>query len=362
MKSAHNSYINSQHFLKAFARLPGATVGVDDLSIFYRQFAALMSAGIPLFQALATLEGTTANRKLKDVIKDCRWRLEKGTPLAAAFEAHPDIFSRPQIEMIRAAEAGGILDRTLGKIADYVEREWRQRQEIRRRMYFPILNIIAAVMILGFSRRGPALTLLVTGGIDGSYSIADYLRDTIGFALLCIVLVTLAFKIFRFFLDKRPPWRENVDRLKLYIPVIGKTIRCFTLARFGWTFAALFESGLSIVTGLKLAGEASGNTFIRNAAYRCESDIKKGVPLSRALQEQGISSPVILSMLQTGETSGTIDRMMQKAAEYLQNEGEVSADRNVRLFTTLIYLFVGVTIALYIIRFWSGYYQRLGGT
>jgi type IV pilus assembly protein PilC len=351
-----------QHFLKAIPGLVGFAVGVDDLSIFYRQFAALMSAGIPLIQALATLEGTIPNRRLKEVIKDCRQQLEKGTPLAAAFEAHPDIFTTAQIEMIRAAEAGGVLDRTLAKTADYVEREWRQQQEIRRRMFFPMINTIAAIMIIGFSRRAPALTLVVTGGIDGSYSVGNYLRDTIGFALFCIVLVVITFKIFRLFLDTRPPWQEGVDRLKLHIPVLGNTIRCFTLARFGWTFAALFESGVPIVAGLKLAGQASGNTFIRNAAYRCESDIKKGVPLSQALQKQGISSPIILSMLRTGETSGTIDRMMQKAAEYLQNEGEVSADRNVRLFTTLLYLGVGITIALYIIRFWAGYFQQLGGS
>lgn len=337
-------------------------VPLKALAVFFRQLATLINAGIPLYQALTTLEHQTKNAKLQGILRDGHRHVLEGGRLSEVLERYNWVFSPLQIEMIRAAEHGGMMDQMLSRVADYLEQEIELRRLISRLTLYPKLTLLVALMVLGKScfldtqtLFVPAVARLVLGGMGkDQYTAIDYFWDTLGFlaiASLCVFVVIAAFRVTLF---QSEPARVALERFKQAIPGLGTVSRQFALAKFGRAFGALYAGGLPLSTAITVAGEASGSRVLARAAGRAVRASERGAPLSQAFRETGAFPPMVLDMLHTGEQTGNLDAMMNKVAEYLEGEAEARAHLYSNIFAVAVGLAVAMMVGFAIIRFYMG--------
>ena len=348
-----------QIFFETFVYPVSSGVPLKELIVFYRQFATMINAGIPLYQSLATLEGQAKNRKLRQILSECQRQVERGGKLSEVLEAHPWVFSELQIEMIKAAEHGGMLDRMLLKIADYLEQEMELRRLISRVTLYPKIVVFTALLILGkgfFLDLMPAIAKLIVGSFFGmgSYGLWEYLNDTV-FFIAAIALVIFGIVAFcRIVLFQSDAARETYERFKMSIPAIGPAVRGLALAKFGRAFGAMYSAGLPLNAAVRVAGRASGNAIIARATARIIDSVERGGSISQAFRETGVFPKLVTDMLHTGEQTGNMDAMMEKAAEYLENEASARAHLNAHIFATVVYLIVAILVAFAVVSFYAG--------
>ncbi len=346
----------------------GATL--KDLAPFYRQFAALINAGLPLYQSLAALEASTKNARLKEIARAGMLRVQSGGRFSETMAEWPWIFSPMQVEMVRAAEQGGMLDSVLRQIGDYVEHDLEIRRLVGRETLYPKLVLFVAIMILGrsgFAGGQMAVVKLVLGGMGkDAYTAVDYFWDTLGFLLLVLGAIFGAVAIFRLFLFNVSGVRESCDRVKLSVPVVGKLIKMFAVARFARTFAALYRGGFATGSALEIAGSASGNAVLATAGRRAAERVNQGSTTSGALRESGLFDPLVLNMFQTGETSGGMDGMVDKVADYYEAEARAKSHQASIIFGVVVFLLLAMMIASQIFQQYgalgNGYQRELNNS
>jgi type II secretory pathway component PulF len=343
-----------QRFLETMIYPVYAGVVFKEMPPFFRQFSTLISAGIPLYQALAALEANTKNGKLKEICREGQKQVLAGGKFSDVMAAYPWIFQPVQIELVRASEQGGMLDRVLVQLAEYSEHELEIRRIIRRETFYPKAVLFVALMIFGSSIVGSgemAIVRLVLGDLSGM----GYLANTLGFGLVMLFPILALVAICRLFLFNVSGVQEIYDRIKLTLPGIGKVVRLFALARFTRTFAALYKGGFSVGTCLQLSGDASGNAVIARAAHRAIATAEQGGLASQALATSGAFPPMALDMLRTGEMTGNMDTMLDKVGDYFEDEGKLKAHQAAILFGVIVFLIVALLVATKVIQFYTGF-------
>ncbi len=354
----------SRRFAENFIYPVSSGVPLKDLAVFYRQFATMINAGIPLYQALVTLEGQARNPRLAGILRDCQKQVQEGGRLSEVFAAYPWVFSELQIEMIRAAEHGGLLDQMLLRIADYLEQEMALRRLISGLTLYPKIVAISALFILGgrfFMDGIPAFSKLIIGAMGKmDYGIVDYLKDTVLLLIIGGLVVFGCVAFCRIFLFQSDSARESYERFKMSLPGIGTVARGFALAKFGRAFGAMYAGGLPLNTAIRVGGNASGSKMIGRATARAILATERGAGLAEAFRETGVFPYLVIDMLHTGEQSGNVDAMMTKVAEYLENEAESRARLYSHIFATAVYLTVAILVGVAVIRFYMGYAGGMG--
>jgi type IV pilus assembly protein PilC len=348
-----------QQFKETFIYPVSSGVPLKDLAIFYRQFATMINAGIPLFQSLATLETQTKNPQLAGILRDCQRQVGAGGKLSDVFSNYSWVFSELQIEMIRAAEHGGMLQDMLLRLSGYLEQELALRRMISRLTLYPKIVIFVAWYLLGvkfFIDATPAFSKLIIGMMksDFNYSFLDYLKETF---FPMIILGVIAFGIVAFcriVLFQSESAQESYERFKLAIPGLGSVIKKFALAKFGRAFGAMYAAGLPLNTAIRTSGNASGSKVISRAIQRILTSTERGAVLSQAFRETGVFPPIVVDMLHTGEQTGNIDTMMDKVAEYLEGDAESKAHQYSHIFAAAVFLVVAIAIGYALIKFYGG--------
>jgi type II secretory pathway component PulF len=338
-------------------------VVVKDLAPFYRQFATLVSAGLPIYQALVALEGNTTNAKLKEVARAGQLQVQSGGKFSDVLAAWPWVFKPVEVELIRAAEHGGMLEQVLKQIADYVEHDWEIRRLVSRETMYPKIVLFVALMILGypgFMGQTMAFVKLVLGGMGNAqgkdYTLLQYLLDTLGFGILCIALFVIPLAIFRLFLFNVKGVREGYDTFKNAVPGFGGLAKMFAVARFSRTLAALYRGGFGMSHALQIAGDASGNAVLRGAVQRAIPHAERGGLVSESLRSSGFFSPMSIDMFRTGETAGRLDEMLDRMADFYEAEGKLKTRQAALIFGTAVFLLVAILVAVQVISFWTGHY------
>ena len=331
-------------------------VPLKDLAQFYRQFATMIQAGIPLYQSLTTLVNQTRNPRLKEILIACDKQVASGGKLSDVFQHYNWVFSELQIEMIRAAEYGGGLDSMLLRIAGYLEQEMAFRNMIKRVTLYPKIVVFAAIMILGksfFTTLMPAFSMLIIGGMGkAEYSVMNYLSDTVFFILIVGLIVFGIVAFCRIVLFQNEATQEKYEQLKFRTPLVGKVSRGFALAKFGRAFGAMYEAGLPMSAAIRIGGNASGSKMIARACRKAVLATEKGAVLSDSLRSTGVFPHMVLDMLHTGEQTGNVDAMMNKVADYLEADAEARAYQSAHIFAAMIGLFVGAAVGYAVIRFY----------
>jgi type II secretory pathway component PulF len=276
--------------------------------------------------------------------------VDRGGRLSEAFREFPAIFTPLQIAMIEAAEAGGMMDVMMNRLAEYLEREYEIRLQIKRKTLYPKLLLLAAVFI------PPIATLLFQGPVA-------YLRVTAGVVLPILLAYGALYVLFRY-LFKFAGFRALYDDVKLALPVTGPLVRKLTVGKLTRGLAALYGAGLSVSAALGRAAAACGNARFARSMERVTPMLERGESLSAALASTRLFSPMVLGMVQTGEHTGEMEQMLNKISEYQEGEAQHALNQLITVMGVGVFLLVALVIANKILGFWSSYaggIQQLGG-
>lgn len=330
------------------------------ITVFSRQFATMINSGLALLKALYILENQTQNVRLRAVIGAVRSDVESGTSLSDALEKHPNVFSRLYVSMVRAGEAGGILDETLTRVASQLEAEDSLKRQVRSAMVYPLLIAAFAVLVLTamimfiipiFSKMyadlGSKLPLLTRIMV----AISDTMRSLWGFLIIALFAGAI-YGLIR--LKRTDKGTAAWDRTKLQIPMgIGEIIRKLAMARFSRTLATLVSSGVPILQAIEITGETAGNTVVSNAMAGVKQSVKEGRPMSEPLSQVSVFPPMVTQMIAVGEETGAVDTMLLKIAEFYEDEVKASVKALTSILEPIMMIGVGglvgvIVIALYL--------------
>jgi type IV pilus assembly protein PilC len=328
------------------------TVKETDLVLFTRQLATMIEAGISLVQALTALyeqSDPKRQRSLRHVISDVIARVQGGETLNESIAKHPRVFNRLFVSMVKAGEAGGLLAEILDRLAGFLEASARLRKKVKSAMTYPVIVlciafaittflIVRVVPVFGeifkdFGAKLPAPTQLLL-------DLSDFVRGNWYF--LALGIGGTIFGVRMFLRSKRG--KQLTDKWKLKMPVFGPLIHKICMSRFSRTFAQLIRSGVPILEVLDIVGATSGNHVIESSIKSVSEDVERGDNLSVALSKKSIFPPMLLRMVAAGEQTGKIDTMLEKMADFWDEEIEATLDALTSLIEPMLIVFLGVIV------------------
>ena len=313
---------------KSLLSFGGKKVKSSDLVIFTRQLSTMVSAGVPLLRALSTLAEQSDSKGLAAALQEVSKDVQSGIPLGDAFAKHPHIFSDVYINMVRAGEAGGILDDILKRLAVQQEKNDSIKKKVKSAMTYPMVLVIITIgaffglmffvvpqigrILLDLGGPDAKLPALTQGMLDLSKFLTTYWYIVIG------GIVGAVFGL-RFYL-RTPKGKSQFHHIILKVPAIGPIIKKVAVARFARTFASLVGAGVSVIEALHVTGEAIGNAAFRDALLKGVNDVQAGMQLSASLGEGGLFPAIVPQMLAVGEETGQTDVILVKVADFYEEE------------------------------------------
>lgn len=335
------------------AILPGR-IGMRDLLIFTQELSTLIVAGLPIDRSLRILSALTENRRLREVVKDILKRVEGGNSLAEALSAHPAVFTRLYVNMVKAGEAGGFLETILSRLAGYLQNVKEIRDALISVMIYPlILTLVSGISIAIlvtfvvprfakiFSDMGQAIPLPTQIVLSISHFLRDYWWVGIG----AIVFIYIAFKAYTRDEERRFGW----DRFKLRWVLVGELLRKIEAARFARTLGTLLQSGVSILPALDLVREISQNRMISRAIGHIRDRLREGKGISRSLEETAAFPPLAVHMIGVGEETGRLDEMLLRIAEVFEENIQNGMKRLISLLEPMVILIMGGLVGFIVI-------------
>ncbi|HBY56426.1 MAG TPA: hypothetical protein DEG96_00950 [Candidatus Atribacteria bacterium] len=329
-------------------------ITLKDLTIFYRQFATMVNAGLTLVNSLDILIEQVESKPLSNIIKVVKSDVEAGSTLADAMAKYPNVFSELYISMVRAGEVGGVLDEILNKIADLMEKEYALKQKVKSAMSYPTFVIGAAVIMAIFM-----LTFILPQFVGVFAQFGGKLPALTQFFVTLTILfnkfwyiffIIFAALIFAFFsYIKTPNGKLNFDKFKLNAPIIGEINRKSAIARFTRILGTLIKSGVPILEALQVSSNAIGNLVISGAVLGAKTKIKEGQSISGPLAASGVFPPMVPQMIMVGEESGELEEMLINVAKFYDEEVDRSVEKLTAIIEPLMMVFIGLTIGTMII-------------
>jgi type IV pilus assembly protein PilC len=335
-------------------RKHGKKVKLKELVVFTRQLSTMISAGVPLTRSLSTMQSQSESKYFREVVGSVTKDIQGGMALGDAFAKFPNVFSDVYVNMVKAGEAGGILDEILKRLATQVEQDASMRKKIKSAMMYPIvifgITIIAffGIMIVVIPKIGKILTDL--GGPDAKLPVYTQAMLTIsGFmqknALLMGGVIFIGSYLLRRYI-RTPKGKYNFHRLLLRIPIIKGLVMKIAIARFARTFASLMSAGVSVLDSLEVTGGAIGNKVIEAELKEAAKAVKNGKPLSEPLQSSKHFPAIVPQMLSIGEETGQIDTILVKVADFYEEEVETMIDGLSALIEPLMIVVLGSMVGV----------------
>lgn len=335
----------------------GKKVNTTQVAVFCRQLSVMLSAGVPITRALNTMAKQTENPRFAEAIENIAKNVESGMPLSDAFREYPKIFSRLFISMIAAGETGGILEQSLASLADQLQKEKNLQKNIKSAYSYPrnvgfmalfILVMMLAFMVPTFKNMMPKDAELnsLSAAI---FAVSDSLRGKPLVWLGCAAAIVITIVL----IVKSKPAHALWENTKLTMPIFGTFITKMVVARFCRTLATLLAGGVTAVDALKSAGPTSGSDKIAKAVEKAISDIEEGKGIAESLDKSGLFPAMLIGMVAIGEESGTLPEMLDKVAEFFEEDVDATS-RNLRSMIEPLALVVvgvlvgGMLIALYV--------------
>jgi type IV pilus assembly protein PilC len=328
----------------------GKKVKDKDITIFTRQLATMMKAGVPLLQAFDISAKGNSNPSMSKLLQDIRADVETGSSLSTAFRKHPLHFDALFCNLVAAGEQAGILEDLLDRLAIYKEKTLALKSKIKSAMFYPVAVIIVAVVIVSiimvfvipafkdvftsFGADLPAPTLMVMAISDFMRSYWYILFGAIGGGIYFLLQAW----------RRSPEMQKSIDRGLLKVPVFGEIIRKATIARWTRTLGTMFAAGVPLVEALDSVGGASGNAVYTEATKRIQSRVSTGTSLTVAMQEAGVFPPLVTQLVSIGEESGSLEHMLSKVADFFEAEVDDAVAAMSSLIEPILIVFLGVII------------------
>ncbi len=340
-------------------------VKVKSLTVFSRQFSTMVSAGLSLVRALDILEKQADDKKLQEIIKDIRMKVEGGSALADAFGNHPSTFSDLYINLTHAGEIGGVLDETLSRVAEFLEKDQALKAKVKSSMTYPTVIFVFAIVIVvflivfvlptfakifeGLNVKMPAMTQFL---INLSVAIRHY------YYIFIIGIVAFIFLV-RYYINT-PQGRYKFDQLMLRMPVFGMLNKKVTVSRFSRTLGTLLSSGVPVMQALDVTSKAAGNKVVEKAIEAVRESIREGESISVPMEKSGIFPPMVTQMISVGEETGNLDAMLKKISEFYDMEVEATLDSLTSLLEPLLMMFMGVMVGFIVIAMFLPMFTLIG--
>ena len=334
-----------------------------EMVVFTRQFSTLISSGMSLLESLIVLEKQTTNPKFKTVISEIRMYVESGHSLSESMERHTSVFNRLYINLVRAGEAGGVLDRTMNDLGDFLEKEEEIRSKVSSKTAYPKFVLAFAVVITFviilflvptfkgiYDELGATLPVITQIVI----SIGDLFKKIYFYIILAAVVFGGRYLFKRFVRSTRG--RYLMDRIKIHIPKVGDLFKKMALARFSRHFGILLATGVPILNSLEIAKGVADNVLISDALEKIRKGIREGENISDPMSRMEVFPPMMIQMIAVGERTGTLDDISAKIADFYDKEVSNSIDMLVTILEPIMLLFVallvgGIVLSMYLPMF-----------
>lgn len=327
----------------------GKAVKPKSIAVFVRQFSVMIDAGLPLVQCLEILGNQEEDKNFAETILATRSDVESGAALADAMKKHPKVFDPLFTNMIAAGEAGGILDTILKRLASYIEKSVKLRSQVKSAMIYPVAVIAIAVLVVGvilwkviptfaalFAGLGATLPLPTRVVIWASDSLVSFMP------FIIVGAIALAYGFRQYYATEKG--RRVVDSIVLKTPVLGLIMRKISVARFCRTLATLLSSGVPILDGLDITAKTSGNAIVEDAIYSTRKSIERGETVAAPLKETAVFPPMVTQMISVGETTGALDTMLAKIADFYEEEVDTAVAGLLTLLEPIMIAFLGVVV------------------
>jgi type IV pilus assembly protein PilC len=332
-----------------------ARVKASDLAVYTRQLATMVSSGMTILRALTVLETQTKSKLLAETTASVRHDVEAGLLLSAALDRHPKVFGQLYIAMVKAGEMGGVLEESLLRTADQLEKDAALKRQVRAAMIYPIVIITVAVVVLlalvaflipvfesvfkQFNGKLPALTAVMV-----SFS---HLLTKQGYLLFIFVAALIG----SFVWVKRSEWgRPKFDAFKLRIPMkIGDVVQKVALARWARTLSALTTAGVPIMQAIEITGKTAGNAVIERSMESVIASVKAGGTIAAPLRDAPVFPAMVSSMIGVGEETGALDTMLSKLADFYEDEVAAAVKALTSILEPVMIIFVGGMVGLIVV-------------
>lgn len=321
----------------------------SDIIIFCRQFSTMIDAGLPIIQCLEILYSQQENKTFKNILRNIKESVEGGETLAEALKKYPKQFDDLFVNMITAGEAGGILDTILRRLSLYMEKAAKLKSQVKGAMIYPLITIIIAIIVIAiimvfvipvfkemFEGMGGSLPLPTQIVVNMS----DFVKNNILYMIGCFGLIIFAIK--KYYNTKKG--RILLDDLLLKPPVFGTLLRKVAVAKFTRTMSTMLTSGVAILNALDIVAKTAGNKTIEKAIYDVRSDIEEGRTMADPLSESGVFPSMVCQMIAVGESSGALDQMLSKIADFYDEEVDQAVENMTAMIEPFMLVFLGVTI------------------
>jgi len=343
----------------------GSGIRKIDISRFTRQFATMISAGLPMVQCLEILASQTESPEFRKVITEVKESVQSGSTLSEALGRHKKAFDELYVNMVEAGEVGGALDTILIRLASYREKSDRLVRKVKGALVYPAVVMVVAFgvtfamlrfivpvfakMFAGLGAELPAPTQIVL-------NISKFLQSNTVLMIIGAIGLVICYRLY----VRRPAGRLVVDKLKLRLPLLGDLIRKSSISRFTRTLSTLLSSGVSILDALNITARTSGNMVLQNAIRRAMLSIAEGETITAPLKDSGVFPPMVTQMISVGEKTGGLDEMLSKIADFYDEEVDAAVAALTSIIEPVIIVFMGIMIGGILIAMYLPMFDIIG--
>ncbi len=331
-------------------------VSLKDLVVFTRQFSTMIDAGLPLVQCLDILASQSENPTFKKVLEDIKAKVEEGSTFADALKRHPKVFDDLYVNMVAAGEIGGILDTILNRLAIYIEKTQALRKKVRGAMVYPICIVIVAIVVLlvllyyvipvfekMFEDFGARQAL--PGPTQNLIDLSQWMRQNWYIVFSVLIGVPIGIHFFK----KWPKGKELWDKMMLKLPLFGSLIRKTAVAKFTRTMGTLIASGVPILDAMQIVARSAGNKVVEDAIMYAREKISEGKNMADPLAETNVFPGMVVQMIAVGESTGALDQMLQKIADFYDEEVDAAVDALTSMLEPLMLVLLGGMVGYFLV-------------
>ncbi|WP_129126166.1 type II secretion system F family protein [Geomonas oryzae] len=340
-------------------------IETKDLVVFTRQFATMIDSGLPLVQCLDILSSQQENKTFKEILVKVKESVESGSTFADALAKHPKAFDQLYVNLVAAGEVGGILDTILARLAAYIEKAMKLKKQVKGAMVYPITILSIAVIVVGvilifviptfakmfadFGGDLPAPTKFVI-------ALSNFLVKYI--VVIIAILFGIKYAIGKYY--NTPNGRKVLDAFALKAPIAGPLIRKVSVAKFTRTLGTMISSGVPIMDGLEIVAKTAGNKIVEEAIYKVRQSISEGKTIAEPLAECGVFPPMVVQMISVGEATGAMDAMLNKIADFYDDEVDDAVGALTAMMEPLLMVFLGTTVGGLVVAMYLPIFKLAG--
>jgi type IV pilus assembly protein PilC len=344
----------------------GGGVDAKELAVFTRQFSVMIDAGLPLVQCLEILAGQQENKVFQKVLTGTRAAVEGGSTLSASMRQYDKVFDALYVNLVEAGETGGILDTILQRLSSYIEKNVKLKRAVKSALVYPVavLLVAAGVIILLLWKVVPIFATLFAGlGVSLPLptkiviAMSNFVGSIFGLMILVFFIgAAIGLKVWY----GTPAGRMAIDRVLLKLPLMGLLLRKIAVARFTRTLGTLISSGVPILEGLDITARTAGNAVIEKALLEVRKGLEAGRNLSDPLKDTDVFPGMVTQMIGVGEQTGAMDAMLQKIADFYEDEVDAAVKDLLSALEPMMIVFLGVVVGGIVISMYLPLFSLIG--